>query len=102
MNNTLWALAWHPTGYGVTYRAFIIAEDTQEANYFWNKYKKANEDAGYTWERARNGCCGYATFHVADEREKDNFKALFPRRRKAGVYLCDRERDSGETDHVYD
>ena len=87
----IWALIWRPFCYDTRFKAFIIAEDVQEANYLWNKFKKANKDAAYTWDKARNEVNGFATFHLAEDKEKENFKILFPKKRKAGVYLCDEE-----------
>ncbi|AOZ97936.1 hypothetical protein [Butyrivibrio hungatei] len=101
-NKQLWALRWSPVGYKVTYKAFIIAEDSLEANYFWNKYQKQHNEVHDTWTRARLRVQGYATFHPSDENEEKEFKRLFPRKRKAGVYLCDVERENLTTDHVND
>lgn len=99
---SLWALRWHPQGFSNIFNAFIIAEDVQEANYFWNKFRKANKGVEHTWSRAFNSVQGQTTFHVADAFERDTFKKQFPRRRKAGVYLCKETRYSDTTDHVRD
>ncbi len=101
--NQLWALRWHPHGFSNVFNAFIIAEDVKEANYLWNKFKKANKGVEHTWDRAFNNCLGRTTFHLADIFEKDSFKKQFPRKRKIGVYLC-KETPYGKdtTDHVRD
>ena len=101
-NNQLWALRWHPPGFSRWFSAYIVAEDTQEANYFWSKYRKINEDVAHTWERAFNSCTSTSTFHVASDAEIEDFKKKFPRRRKTGVYMCKEESASCETDHVRD
>jgi hypothetical protein len=101
-NKQLWALRWHPQGFSNVFNAFIIAEDTFEANYFWNKFRKENKGVAHTWDRAFGSPLGRTTFHTADAFEKDAFRKLFPRRRKAGVYLCKETRYNDETDHVRD
>ena len=103
MNKQLWALRWHPVGFSNIFSAFIIAEDVQEANYLWNKFRKTNKGVEHTWERAFNSAQGRTTFHPADIFETDAFKTQFPRRRKVGVYLCKEQKyGSSETDHVRD
>ncbi len=101
-NNQLWALRWHPQGFSNIFSAFILAEDTQEANYFWNKYKKQNAGVAHTWDRDFNSCVAMSTFHPATDFDAERFKKLFPRKRKAGVYLCEPEHIGCETDHVRD
>ncbi len=98
----LWALRWHPVGFSNTFSAYIIAEDTFEANYLWNKFRKANRGVEHTWDRARNRVQGFATFHEALDSEKDSFKKLFPRKRKCGVYLCNEEPCCHPSDHLDD
>ena len=98
----LWALRWRPQGFSNTFSAFIIAEDSMEANYFWNKFKKENRGVAHTWDRAFESPLNRTTFHPADCFERDSFKKLFPRRRKAGVYLCEPQNGSAETDHTRD
>lgn len=101
-NNQLWALRWHPQGFSNIFSAFIIAEDSQEANYFWNKFRKANRGVAHTWDRAFESPLRRTTFHPADAFETDTFKKLFPRKRKAGVYLCKEVSCKDSTDHVRD
>lgn len=102
MDNQLFALRWKPVGYGVTFKAYIIAEDTFEADYIWHKFRKANKDVRETWDRAFDRVQGYATFHPAAEWEISEFKAGFPRKRKVGVYLFDKECEKAHTDHLND
>ena len=102
MTNELWALRWHPQGFSNIFSAFIIAEDAQEANYLWNKFKKANKGVEHTWDRAYASPLKRTTFHPADAFERDTFKKLFPRKRKAGVYLCKEVSCKDSTDHVRD
>lgn len=102
-NKQLWALRWHPYGFSNIFSAFIIAEDVQEANYLWHKFRKENSGVSHTWERAFNNCLGRTTMHLAEDGEKNSFRKQFPRKRKIGVYLCKEERyGSDSTDHVRD
>lgn len=102
MKNKLWILVWKPMGTVEWYKAFILAYDSQEANYIFNRTLRKDEKLRESWHLARDFTSGHATFREATEDEKNQFKRAFPRRRKEGFYFLEKTIVHYASDHLND
>ena len=98
----LYVASWSAPGYCCSWKAFILAEDHVEAEYFWHMHLKQNEDDKCTWEKGKRNCCTHAYIRAGEAREVEEFEKLYPRKRKKGVYKCEPIYYSGASDHLWD
>ena len=97
----LYMAVWTAPGRCCTYRAFIIAEDNYEADYFWRSHLKEDEGDNRTWREGKRNCCTSAEIRGGDAREE--FRKLYPKwRSKKGVYRCEPLYHSQASDHLWD
>ena len=98
----LYVASWTAPGRCCSYKAFNLAEDNVEAEYFWHMHLKEDEDDRYTWNLGKQNCCTHADVRAGDAREAEQFAKLYPRRRKKGVYRCEPTYHHTGSDHLWD
>lgn len=98
----LFVASWSAPGRTCSWKAFILAEDHVEAEYFWHMHLKKNTEDAETWHEGKRNCCCHAYVKPGEPRDADEFSRLYPRKRRKGVYECEPIRHSCETDHVRD
>lgn len=98
----LYVASWSAPGYTYHWKAYIIAEDNVEAEYFWHMHLKQDEHDRDTWNRGKRNCCTHAEIRPGDVREAEDFAKCYPRKRKKGVYKCEPINTWCGTDHLWD